>query len=199
LLALLAIIGIVYFVVTVVVLHFLRPEYNPINHAVSNYAVGSFGYLMTSAFYVLALSVFALALGLFFSVTPTNLSRIAILLLFIAGCGMVAMGIFPGDVHALHPPATITGVVHWTSAGVSFMCIMIAAFLLSVSFKSDKRFQRFCFILALAMVGALLLYGILALVGWIGIGQRVYLAVCLLWLVFLVGWVWATVSLVRSG
>ena len=90
---------------------------------------------MTSAFYVLALSVFALAVGLFFSVTPTDLSQIAILLLFIAGCGMVAMGIFPGDVHALHPPATITGVVHWTAAGVSFMSIMIAAFLLSVSFK----------------------------------------------------------------
>ena len=39
-LALIAIGGIVYFIVAVVVLHFLRPEYNPINHAVSNYAVG---------------------------------------------------------------------------------------------------------------------------------------------------------------
>ena len=53
-LALIAIGGIIYFIVAVVVLHFLRPEYNPIDHAVSNYAVGSFGYLMTSAFYVLA-------------------------------------------------------------------------------------------------------------------------------------------------
>src|SRR6266496_5548627 len=61
-LALAAIGGIVYFVVAVVVLHFLRPVYNPINHAVSNYAVGPYGYLMTAAFYVLALSVFALAL-----------------------------------------------------------------------------------------------------------------------------------------
>src|SRR5438874_11952135 len=60
--------------------------------------------------------------------------------------------------------------------------------------KSDERwqlFQRPCFLLALAMVGALLLYGILALVGWIGIGQRIYLAVCLLWMLVLAGWVWS--------
>ena len=192
----------VYFFLAAVVLHFLRPEYNPINHAVSNYAIGSFGYLMTSAFYVLALSVFVLTLGLFFSIALTNLSRTAMLLLCVASCGLVIMGIFPGDVHALHPPATITGVVHWAAAGVSFLSIMIAALLLSVSFKSDKLFQRFqrrCFIFAQAMVGALLLYGILALVGWIGIGQRIYLAVCLLWLVYLAKWMWSTVSIGTIG
>jgi hypothetical protein len=190
-LALIAIGGIVYFVVAVVVLHFLRPEYNPINHAVSNYAVGSYGYLMTAAFYVLALSVYALALGLTRSIALTNLSRVAVLLLYLASIGMVVMGIYPGDVHALHPPATITGVIHWTAAGISFLSIMIAAFLLSSSFRTDERwqaFQRPCFLLALAMVGALLLYGVLALVGWIGIGQRIYIAVCLLWLLVLAGW-----------
>ena len=183
-----------YFVVAVAVLHFLRPEYNPINHAVSNYAVGPYGYLMTAAFYVLALSVFALALGLFRSIASTNLSRIAVLLLFLASCGMVIMGIFPGDVHALHPPAAITGIIHWTAAGISFLSIMIAAFLLSSSFKTDERLQKFqrpFFLLALAMVGALLLYGILALVGWIGIGQRIYIAVCLLWLLALAWWIWS--------
>jgi Protein of unknown function (DUF998) len=175
-LALIAIGGIVYFVVAVVVLHFLRPEYNPINHAVSNYAVGPYGYLMTAAFFVLAWSVLALALGLFRSIAFTDLSRIAILLLCLASSGMVVMGIFPGDVHALHPPATITGVVHWIAAGISFLSIMVAAFLLSSFFKTNERwqvFQRPCFKLALAMVGALLLYGILALVGWIGVGQRI--------------------------
>jgi uncharacterized protein DUF998 len=201
LLALIAIGGIVYFVVAVVVLHFLRPEYNPINHAVSNYAVGPHGYLMVAAFYVLALSVFALALGLFCSITLTHLLRIAIFLLCLASCGMIVMGIFPGDVHALHPPATITGVIHWTAAGLSFLCIMIAAALLSRVFRIDTRFQRFqrlYFTLALAMVGALLLYGVLALVGWIGIGQRIYLSVCLLWLLVMAGWIWVIRKKERS-
>jgi hypothetical protein len=188
---LIAIGSIVYFVVAVVMMHFLRPEYNPVNHAVSNYAVGPYGYLMTAAFYALALSLLALVLGLHRSITLTNLSRVAVLLLCLASIGMVVMGISPGDVHALHPPATITGVIHWTAAGISFLSIMIAAFLLSIFFRTDERwqaFQRPCFVLALAMVGALLLYGILALVGWIGIGQRIYIAVCLIWLLVLAGW-----------
>jgi hypothetical protein len=190
---LIAIGGIVYFIVVVVVMHVLRPEYNPINHAVSNYAAGPYGYLMTTAFFVLAVSVFAMAFGLFRSIALTNLSRVAILLLCLASIGTAVMGIFPGDARALHPPATITGVIHWTAAALSFLSIMIAAFLLSNTFKTDERFQRFqrlCFILALAMVGALLLYGVMALVGWIGIGQRIYLAVCLLWLIVLAGWIW---------
>ena len=175
----------------VIILHFLRPEYNPVNHAVSNYAVGPYGYLMTFAFYALALSLLALAFGLIRSLIFINQARVAVLLLCLASIGMVVMGIFPGDVHALHPPATISGVIHWTAAGISFLSIMIAAFLLSSSFKTDERWQAFerpCFELALAMVGALLLYGELALVGWIGIGQRVYIAVCLLWLLVLAWW-----------
>lgn len=62
----------------VVVLHVLRPEFNPVNHAVSNYAVGPYGYLMTAAFYALALSVFALALGLARSMVLTNRARLAV-------------------------------------------------------------------------------------------------------------------------
>ena len=38
-LALIAIVGMAYFFVAVVALHFLRPEFNLVNHAVSNYAV----------------------------------------------------------------------------------------------------------------------------------------------------------------
>lgn len=202
LLALISIGGVIYFVVSVLVLHFLRPEYNPMNHAVSNYAVGPFGYLMTLAFYALALSVFALGLGLFCSIALTNLSKTAIILLWIASCGMVVMGIFPGDAHALHPPATVTGEIHWTAAGVSFLSIMIAAFLLSGFFKTDEQFRRFQhpgFIFAIVMIGALVLFGLLALIGWIGIGQRIYLAVCLLWLLVLAGWLRIIASMETTG
>jgi uncharacterized membrane protein len=62
---------------------------------------------------------------------------------------------------------------------------LIAAFLLANCFKTDvhwQAFQRSAFSLALAMVMALLLYGLLALIGWIGIGQRIYLIVSLVWL-----------------
>ncbi len=68
--ALLAIGGVLYFIMAVVILHLLRPDLNPITHAVSNYAVGPFGFLMTSAFFVLAMSECALACGLARSLGP---------------------------------------------------------------------------------------------------------------------------------
>jgi hypothetical protein len=201
-LGLIAIGGIVYFFVAVVALHMLRPEYNPVNHAVSNYAVGPYGYLMTAAFYALALSVFALAHGLARSMALTTQARVAMLLLNIASIGIVVMGIFPGDAHALHPPATITGIVHWLAAGVSFLSIMIAAFILSNCFKTDERwqaFQRPAFALALAMVVALLLYGMLALIGWIGIGQRIDITVSLTWLLLMTIWLRSIVTTETTG
>lgn len=200
-LALIAIGGIAYFVVAVVVLHVLRPEFNPVNHAVSNYAIGPYGYLMTVAFYALALSVFALALGLARSMVLTRRARLTVLLLNIASVGMIVMGIFPGDVHALHPPATITGVVHWTTAGVSFSSIMIAAFLLSNCFKTDERwqaFQRSTLVLAIAMVVALLVYGVMALIGWIGIGQRIYISVSLMWMLLMAVWLRSIATTARG-
>ncbi len=201
-LGLIAIGGIVYFFVAVVALHMLRPEYNPVNHAVSNYAVGPYGYLMTSAFYALALSLFALAIGLARSMALTTQAQVAMLLLNIASIGIVVMGIFPGDAHALHPPATITGIVHWLAASVSFLSIMIAAFILSNCFKTDERwqaFQRPAFALALAMVVALLLYGMLALIGWIGIGQRIYITVSLTWLLLMTIWLRSIVTTETTG
>jgi uncharacterized protein DUF998 len=201
-LGLIAIGGIVYFFVAVVALHVLRPELNPVNHAVSNYAVGPYGYLMIAAFYALALSAFALALGLTRSMALTTQAQVAVLLLNIASVGMVVMGIFPGDAHALHPPATITGIVHWFAAGVSFLSIIVAAFLLSNCFKTDEywqAFRRLAFALALAMVVALLLYGMLALIGWIGIGQRIYITMSLTWLLLMAVWLRSIVTTEATG
>jgi hypothetical membrane protein len=143
LLALVAIGGILYFVVAVVVLHVLRPELNPVSHAVSNYAIGSSGFLMISAFFTLALSEFALALGLARSLTNSKSASISVLLLSLAGVGLVVTGIFPGDVKSLHPPGTATAIIHWTGAGTSFLSVMIAAFVLASCYKTDMRWRSF--------------------------------------------------------
>ena len=183
--ALIAIGGIMYFVVAVVALHALRPELNPIRHAVSNYAIGPFGFLMTSAFFTLALSEFALALGLARSLTTSRGALVSVLLLNLAGAGMVVTGIFPGDVKSLHPPATTTAVIHWTGASISFLSLMIATFLLSSCYKSHVRWQSFhhlAFALAVTNVLALGMFGILTIVGWVGVGERIYIATSVLWL-----------------
>ncbi len=63
-LAWVTIVGTVYFVLAVTALHFLRPDYNPTTRLLSDYAVGPYGYLMTSAWFALGLVSFALAFGI---------------------------------------------------------------------------------------------------------------------------------------
>ncbi len=53
----LALMGIAYFVIVIVSLHFLRPDLNPISHPTSEYAVGPYGFLMTITLFLFALSL----------------------------------------------------------------------------------------------------------------------------------------------
>ena len=183
--ALSATVGILYFVVAVVALHVLRPELNPVKHAVSNYAIGPFGFLMISAFFGLALSAFALALGFARSLAPTRQARVSVLLLSLTGMGLAMTAIFPGDVTSPHPPGTTTALIHWLAAGTSFLSLMIATFLLSSAYKTDIRWQSFHHLsltFAVINVLALAVFGVLTLAGWIGIGERIYLGACMVWL-----------------
>ncbi len=183
-LALISIVCIGYFFIIVLISHVLRPDVQPLRNAVSNYATGPYGFLMVSAFFALALAMAAIVLGLAGELPPTRRTQYGATLLFIASVGLVVVGIFPGDVHVPHPPATITGLIHWIAAGTSFLSITIAAFLFSDSFKEHKDWQSFhrpALGLSIASVIATAVFGVLALTGWVGLGERIYLPVALLW------------------
>ncbi len=180
--------GVLYFIIAVVILHLLRPDLNPVTHAVSNYAVGSFGLLMTSAFFMLAMSEFALAQGLVCSLARTRKAIVSVFLLRLAAAGLIVTGLFHSDVDVPRPPASPGAFVHWTGAGISFLSLMIAIFLLSSCFRHDTRWQaisRLSSIRGAAIVLALAVYGMLAIVGWTGIGERIYIASSVLWLLFM--------------
>lgn len=46
--------GTLLFLILMVTLHILRPDYNPLRNFLSEYAVGPFGFVLTAAAYVLA-------------------------------------------------------------------------------------------------------------------------------------------------
>src|SRR6188474_1523507 len=76
-----AIAAIAYFVVIIVALHVLRPDLNPIQRPTSEYAVGPYGGLMTSAFFSMSVASLALLIGLAQGVSPRARSRIGLGLL----------------------------------------------------------------------------------------------------------------------
>jgi len=183
--AVFAIAGVIYFIMAVVILHVLRPDLNPVTHAVSNYSVGPSGFLMTSAFFALALSECALACGLAGSLGPGRRARASVILLNLAAVGLVVTGLFRSDVNVPHPPASASALVHWSGAGISFLSLMIAIFLLSGCFKRNARWRSIyplSYIWLAIIVLALAVYGALSLLDWTGIGERIYLAACMLWL-----------------
>ncbi len=180
-------VGVLYFSTAVVMLHALRPDLNAVTHAVSNYAVGPFGFLMTSAFFMLALSEFALAQGLVRGLARSRRARVSVALLHLAAAGLVVTGVFHSDVNVPRPPASASALVHWTGAGISFLSLMISIFLLSGCFKDDARWQsisRPSYGWGAGIVLALAVYGALAILDWTGIGERIYLATSILWLLF---------------
>lgn len=54
-----------YFVVALLLMHALRPDYMVTDHMMSDHAVGRFDWVMTTTFLSLALGCFTLAIGLF--------------------------------------------------------------------------------------------------------------------------------------
>lgn len=179
--------GVLYFIMAVVILHPLRPDLDPVTHAVSNYAVGSFGFLMTSAFFVLALSEVALAQGLVRGLARSQKARTSVALLNLAAAGLVVTGLFHSDVNVPRPPASTSALIHWIGAGISFLSLMISIFLLSGCFKDDIRWQsiyRLSYKWGAGIALALTAYGALAIIGWTGIGERIYIATSILWLLF---------------
>ena len=77
----LALISIAYFVAVIVTLHFLRPDLNPISRPTSEYAVGPYRFLMTTAFLSMSVASLSLVTGLYKGMPQSARSRIGLMLL----------------------------------------------------------------------------------------------------------------------
>lgn len=181
-LANLALIGIGYFVVAVIALHFLRPDYNPIRRVVSQYAVGPYGLLMTSAFFGLSLGSLALVVGLFQGVSRTGRSWVGLVLLGIWAVGIFIAGIFPTDLNGT--AQTTSGNIHVMASVLAFISLVLAALLLSWRFKNDEKWSSFhhpAFLFAVLMLLALV--GLFRYIntGFGGLSQRVFIVTFLIW------------------
>lgn len=181
--ATLAIVGITYFSIVVVALHFLRPDYNPISRFVSEYAVGPYGFLMTSAFFGLSLGSLALVLGLYQGVSRTGRSWVGLVLLGIWGVGVLIAGIFPTDLKGA--PRTTSGSIHDMASVLAFFSLILATIFLSWRFKQDEKwssFHRPALILSVMMMLALIGFFLSVNTEFVGLSQRIFISTFLLWL-----------------
>ena len=172
-----------WFVIVVSIFHWLRPELGPTQHRISEYALGPFGALMASAFAAAAVATQLLLVGLLRDGPMTWLGRGAKYLLMFAALGLALAACFP-----LAAPGDTTSIVGFIHDAGLFMYVstsLAAAFLFTLSFTLDDRWQPavgFSLLLAvmLAVEVVLLMRGVVTQEPW-GIVNRMYALTSVIW------------------
>ena len=137
----LALIGIAYFVAVIVTLHFLRPDLNPISRPTSEYAVGQYGFLMTTAFLSMSVASLSLVIGLYKGIPHSARSRIGLMLLGVWVVGVLVAMSFP--INPEGTTQTTTGIIHRINGPLTFLSLTIGTILVSKSFSRDKNWRPF--------------------------------------------------------
>jgi hypothetical protein len=173
-----------YSVLALLLLHVLRPDYAPASHMISDYAVGRYGWVMTTWFLATSCGCLMLLLGLARSGPSSVAARLGTLLLGIASVGLVISAIFPTDLEGA--PSTRTGDIHDMSFLVNMGSILLAIVLLSVSFGSQPRwrpYRRTAITLALLVVlASVVLFLTLHRGAPYGLANRLSVTVLFAWL-----------------
>ena len=114
-------------------------------HAASQLANGDFGWIQIANFLITGAMTIAAAVGVHRALGPDRLSAWGSGLIAAYGAGLVAAGIFRADPSDGFPPGTPAGIgevswhglVHFAVAGVGFMCLVAACFVLASRFARD--------------------------------------------------------------
>ena len=171
------------FVVIVVLLHFLRLDMHPLQAFISEYAVGEYGFLMTTAFLAFAVGLAALVVSLFQGL-PLTRSWVSLVLLSACSVLMTLVGIFPADLG--REITTTSGEIHSHASLPFFLLLMIAMLVLSIRLRRAGMLEgRYMALLWLSIAAPILFVatlGPLDSAGLVGLGQRLYVLSLISWL-----------------
>ncbi|WP_088227622.1 DUF998 domain-containing protein [Desulfosporosinus sp. FKB] len=119
--------GLVYFIAIIISMHKLRPDYNPVNRYISEYAVGKYGKIAASSFIIYGLSILGISSSLRqILVNRDRINEIGLILMAVWGiCGLVS-GFFKVDLKC--KPFSLKGAIHTISTTIgliaSILCLM---------------------------------------------------------------------------
>lgn len=172
-----------YFSIALVLLHGLRPDYTLVDHMISDYAVGRFGWLMTTAFVALALGCLTLGLGMAVAGPRALAGRAAALLLGVATLGLLVTATFPTD---LETAATTTpGNIHTASFLVNVISMILCSLLFAASFHQSEDWRGYRWVgtvLAIALLAAFIAQFLTLHRGApYGLTNRLFVAVLMIW------------------
>jgi hypothetical protein len=130
----------VAFVVLLVVLHVIEPEFDPSWRFISEYQLGGWGWLMSVAFLCLSASAITLLLAVRSQVRSVA-GRIGLAILALCAVAFLVAGIFRTN-PLLADTATTTGVIHSTAAAVGGF-VPLAAYLIDWSLARNVAWSEY--------------------------------------------------------
>lgn len=163
----------------VAVLHVLEPEIND-SDAVSEYALGDYGWLMNIAFFSGAAGIGALAFTLHRSLAHSKTAVAGIVLLSLAAVAWVFLG--AGNIDPEGADVTTHGLIHGIGFLLGLPTRLAAPLVLAAAFRRDERWanhRRLTLALGIAALVA-------EIAGFMGLASPVTLRLSLgLWLVWI--------------
>jgi hypothetical protein len=116
--ALVSLMATLTYVAIFVALHLLPTGYNPLRHAVSDYAIGTYGHLFRDGLYLSSVGVLALAVSLTRAIGSPPLAAKDLVYLVMIPLSRVAMALFPTNLEGT--PLSAAARVHYASAVAAF-------------------------------------------------------------------------------
>ena len=170
-----AALGPVYFLASNTISQFLHPAQNPIAVTVSFLVYGSYGWLQTSAFYILGISFVALAAALVIKITSRlNFGAIVV---FLVGVAFILVA--GNHVQILGTALTLSDIIHRDSAIAIVVMSPLACFLLAPSLKTGGHNHLWIYSIVAGFVAlATIILGFLiptAHISFLGIFERILL------------------------
>lgn len=163
----LAIIGVSYFGLTILVLSLLDADYSPISQVASDYGVGRFALEMNLGFLVGGISLIAFALAIARRGAVTRF-RAGSALFIVAGLALIMDSYFTTNLEG--SPATLHGTIHGFGGLVFFITAPIGVLLVSRKFGRSRTL-----ITAIGLIAGFTLLSMNA--GLSGLAERVILLV----------------------
>jgi len=181
--ATIAIVFYTYAVFALLLMHVLRPDYTMRTHMISDYAVGRYGWVMTTWFIAMSCGCQTLMFGLARSGLKTVSFKIGAGFLCVASIGLLISAFFPTDLE--EAASTRTGDIHTISFLINIVSIILSMIFLTICFRSHPRwrsYQRIAIMLTLLVVTAFFIqFFTLRRGAPYGLTNRLFVVVLLVW------------------
>jgi hypothetical membrane protein len=184
-LALIAVAGVLLYVLIDVLLAFLRPDVNLIHNAESDYGVGPYSWLMDVNFLLRCGLSLAAAAAIVRHTSSGGRLRLGTGFLVAWGVGSGILAFFPDNPSGT--PVTTSGLVHLSVAFLAFTCVVIGTIVLSIKFRLVPQLRQAVPILLFLSVAAVVPLMLLGHTDFrpgtlAGLYERIFLGIELFWI-----------------